>query len=109
MAPVLHDSRHAIRAMDVGESPSIDVFALIREEEGWTIVLPDPAGDWARISLTVHSDLAAVGLTAAISGALAAAGIAANVVAGFHHDHILVPWERRQEALDILYSLGDDA
>lgn len=109
MAPVLDDRRHAIRAMDVAESPSADVFALIREEEGWTIILPDPLGDWARISLAVHSDLAAVGLTAAISGALAAAGIAANVVAGFHHDHILVPWARRQEALDVLNSLGDEA
>jgi hypothetical protein len=109
MAPVLHDSRHAIRAMGVAESPSADVFALIREQEGWTIILPDPLGDWARISLAVHSDLTAVGLTAAISGALAAAGIAANVVAGFHHDHILVLWERRQEALDIINSLGDEA
>lgn len=109
MAPVLHDSRHAIRAMGVHESPSADVFALIREEEGWTIVLPDPDGEWARISLSVHSGLAAVGLTSAISGALAGAGVAANVVAGLNHDHILVPWARRQEALDILNSLGDDA
>ncbi len=109
MAPVLDDARHAIRAMAAGESPSSEVFALICEAEGWTIILPDPEGDWARISLSVHSDLAAVGLTAAISGALAAAGIAANVVAGLNHDHILVPWARRQEALDILGSLGDDA
>ncbi len=109
MAPVLHEDRHDIRSMDVDESPSADVFALIREAEGWTSILPASAGEWARISLTVHSDLAAVGLTAAISGALAAAGIAANVVAGFRHDHILVPWERRQEALHILNSLGDEA
>lgn len=45
------------------------------------------------ISLQVHSELGAVGLTAAFSEALTQAGVSCNVLAGFYHDHILVPKE----------------
>jgi hypothetical protein len=47
-----------------------------------------------------------VGLTATVATALAEAGIACNVVAGFHHDHLFVPWERREDALAILSDLS---
>jgi hypothetical protein len=59
----------------------------------------------AWISLGVHSDLAAVGLTAAVSGALAAAGISCNVIAALRHDHLLVPHDRAGEALRVLEAL----
>jgi hypothetical protein len=45
-------------------------------------------------------------LTAAVAGALAERGIACNVVAGFHHDHLFVPWGRRDEALVLLQRLS---
>ena len=77
-------------------------FALIREDEGLTLIQPDPLGEWARIGLGVHSSLEAVGLTAILSSRLAEAGISANVIAAFHHDHFFVPWERREEALAAL-------
>lgn len=77
-------------------------FAIVREAEGLTLIRPDPAGEWARISLGVHSSLEAVGLTAELSARLAAAEISANIVAALHHDHIFVPWERREDALDCL-------
>jgi uncharacterized protein len=77
-------------------------FAIVRENEGLTLIRPDPFGEWARISLGVHSSLDAVGLTAAFSSRLAEAGISANVVAAFYHDHIFVQWERREEALAAL-------
>jgi hypothetical protein len=64
---------------------------------------------FARITLTVHSALEGVGLTAAVSGALAEQGIACNVVAGFHHDHLFVPWERREEALGVLRKVARPA
>ena len=83
-----------------------DQFALIREEPGLTVIEPDPDGKWARISLGVHSSLDAVGLTAVFSRALAHSGISANVVAALHHDHIFVPWDRREEALKVLAELG---
>jgi len=77
-------------------------FALIREAEGLTSIRSDPSGEWARISLGVHSSLEAIGLTAALSSRLADAGISANIVAALFHDHLFVPWERREEALEAL-------
>jgi len=77
-------------------------FALVREDEGVTAIQPDPSGEWARISLGVHSSLDAVGLTAALSARLAEAGISANIVAGLFHDHLFVPWNRRDEAVSVL-------
>jgi hypothetical protein len=89
-------------------APPADAFALIVEEEGITaIVAGERAGTpFARITLTVHSALEGVGLTAAVAGALAQAGVACNVVAGYHHDHLFVPWDRREEALAILQRLS---
>lgn len=104
MAPMLDARRWAF--VLVGYAPPAEAFAIIREDEGTTAILPDPAGDFARITLMVHSALDGVGLTAAVSGALAERGIACNVVAGFHHDHLFVPWERREEALAILQHLA---
>ena len=77
-------------------------FAIVREAEGLTVIRTEAAGEWARISLGVQSSLEAVGLTAALSTRLAEAGICANMVAALHHDHIFVPWDRRDEALAVL-------
>ncbi|GIG54358.1 ACT domain-containing protein [Demequina activiva] len=95
----------------------IDAVATVREAEGLTLVLPiDAAGRHglefefpsARISLTVHSSLEAVGLTAAFARALADVGISANVVAGFHHDHLFVPQDRAAEAMTALRRLASE-
>lgn len=59
------------------------------------------------IALQVHSALAAVGLTAAVSAALAEANISCNVVAGYHHDHLLVPIKCLDEALTVLRKLTE--
>jgi hypothetical protein len=109
MAPVL-DARAWFFVVVEGAAPD-DAFAVIREDEGVTaIIAGERAGmPFARITLTVHSALEGVGLTAAVSGALADAGIACNVVAGYHHDHLFVPWDRRGEALAILLGLAANA
>lgn len=107
MALALDARRWAFVLVD-GALPE-DAFALIREDEGTTAIVPGPGGDFARITLTVHSALDGVGLTSAVAGALAERGIACNVVAGFHHDHLFVPWERRHEALAALADLSRDA
>ncbi len=107
MAPVLNLQRWAFVVAE--DAVPAEAFAVIHEEEGTTAILPDPAGDFARITLMVHSGLNGVGLTAAVAGALAERGIACNVVAGFHHDHLFVPWERREEALATLAALSKNA
>jgi hypothetical protein len=91
-------------------------FATVEEDEGLTLVVPRDDADRlglaydyvaARITLRVHSDPAAVGMTAALSRVLAGAGLSCNVVAGFFHDHLLVPWDRADEAVALLRSLGE--
>lgn len=104
MAPVL-DARAWNFEVTEGDPPA-NAFALIREDEGLTVIRPGEDGGFARITLMVHSALEGVGLTAAVARALAEVGIACNVVAGFHHDHLFVPWGRRDEALVILQRLA---
>ncbi len=89
--------------------------ALIQEDEGRTLVVRrevadeagltyDFVGSW--ITLTVHSSLDAIGLTAAFSTALGEAGISCNVLAALHHDHIVVPVAQRDEAMTVLRELA---
>ena len=90
-------------------------IATFREDEGLMVIVAEdeaprlgltPLYRAAWITLTVHSDLNAVGFLAAISGALADAGISCNVVSAVHHDHVFVPIERGQEALEVLGAPG---
>ncbi len=114
MEPELHDRPYGF-GLWTGEALPFAPFATVAEAEGLTVVAPlaelaaagmvsDP---WARISLTIHSDLAAVGLTAAIATALAAKGISCNVIAGLHHDHLFVQWHQRDDALTCLRALAN--
>lgn len=99
-----------------GEWPTLVsvAAATIVEDEGPTfVVLVEDARaagapvefEAVWLTLTVHSALAAVGLTAAFSRVLAGAGIACNVLAGYHHDHLLVPADRADDAIAALRAL----
>jgi uncharacterized protein len=89
-----------------------DALMMFREAEGTTLIVDvdeDSLGNermlWARITLRVQSSLTAVGMMAAVSAALAQRGIPCNPVSAFLHDHLFVPWERRDDALDALSHL----
>ncbi len=100
------------------DSPvELPALATLQEAEGVTSVLARPDADErgldydfvaAWITLQVHSALDAVGLTAAVSSALADAGISCNVLAGFHHDHLLVPHDRADDAITVLTDLSSN-
>ena len=119
MTPALNPGRFAFVTLSPGSTLDLNsVVASIREPEGLSVVLPAQfaldqglpvAFTAAWITLTVHSDLAAVGLTAAFSNALAQVGISCNVVAGTHHDHLFVPVEQAQMAMDALHALQQSA
>ncbi len=87
------------------------IIMTFKEEESTTIVAKKEVADqfgldysfvasW--ITLTVHSSLEAVGLTAAFSNALSKNGISCNVVAAYYHDHIFVDKKDTDEAMEIL-------
>ena len=57
----------------------------------------------------MHSSLEAVGLTAAFATALAREGISCNVLAGRHHDHLLVAAVDADRAVQALRRLAEDA
>lgn len=89
----------------------LQVRGFFYEEEGLTLILPASEADRAnlpyearfkQITLTVHSSLEAVGLTAAVSSKLAEHGISANVVAAYYHDHIYVQSEKAEAAMKAL-------
>jgi hypothetical protein len=101
------DAALAARAASV----AIGVF---REEEGHSLILEASearalgfaeAAPMRRITLNVFSALDGVGLTAAVATAFADEGIPCNVVAAFHHDHLFVPAETAERALQVLRDL----
>jgi hypothetical protein len=103
----------------VGHEQTIDInlaICLFKEHEATTIVLKKEIADqlgleytfiasW--ITLTVHSSLEAVGLTAAFSSALSEKGISCNVIAAYYHDHIFVGVKDTEAAMNILKQLSE--
>jgi hypothetical protein len=90
-------------------------IVMVREDEGMTLILAQEEADQldlayefvaAWITLEIHSALEAVGLTAAVSQVLTEVGISANVVAGYTHDHVFVPFERADGAMRALATLS---
>ncbi|ALQ03749.1 hypothetical protein AK973_3300 [Pseudomonas brassicacearum] len=92
-----------------------EVLGSFREKEGLTVILEQSAAlelglefeyVAAWITLTIHSALDAVGLTAAFATALGNAGISCNVIAAYYHDHIFVGKDDAQKAMDVLQELA---
>ena len=118
MSPELRPGTWAWCALpDATPLDGVEPIATMREDEGLSVVVAENAAlarGWpvafraAWITLRVRSDLAAVGLTAAVARTLADAGIACNVIAGVHHDHLFVPHERAVDALAALRALQGD-
>ena len=114
MSPRLRPGRYLFcRVPDESVVPA-GAVVTVAEDEGRTVVVPEaevPEGAPAEypcawITLEVHSSLDAVGFLAVVTGALAGAGLSVNPVSGFHHDHLFVPWERRDEAMTVLRELA---
>jgi uncharacterized protein len=102
---------------DMKECNLNNIIMAFKEQEGVTIILTREEADRLQfeysfiakwITLTVHSSLATVGLTAAFSKALSEANISCNVVAGYFHDHIFVDKNDAQKAMTILSKFSRD-
>tara|TARA_B100000214_G_scaffold63798_1_gene42005 strand:- start:11255 stop:11656 length:402 start_codon:yes stop_codon:yes gene_type:complete len=93
---------------------SLNPIAMFIENEGSTLVITKEIADrnsihydavFKCISLGVHSSLESSGLIAIISGELSKQDIPANVFAGYFHDHIFVPSNKAEKALEIISSI----
>lgn len=119
MDPVLNPGRFVFAFLPPSAPfDSMNAVAFIREPEGTSVILSEATARryglaaeplFAWITLSVHSDLEAVGLTAAFASVLGRAGISCNVVAGLHHDHLFVPAEQADAAMTELRALQQAA
>lgn len=115
MRPELNEGRYVFTTVTTGVPPGVTPVVSVSEPEGLTLVTTQRDADAAGlgyayvagwITLRVHSALDAVGLTAAVAAELATAGVSCNVVAGFHHDHLFVPYDRAADAVTLLRDLA---
>ncbi|MEU7484668.1 ACT domain-containing protein [Streptomyces sp. NPDC042319] len=115
MRPELNAGHYVFTTVEGGVPSGVSPVATVAEDEGLTLVARREEADAAGlayeyvagwITLRVHSALEAVGLTAAVSRELADAGLSCNVIAGFHHDHLFVPYEHAERAMAVLEDLA---
>jgi hypothetical protein len=112
LSPSLNEGSYVFATIeDINLIPRGDVLFEFKEAEAVTVIMAKNKADafnlkyefncsW--ITLTVHSSLAAVGLTAAVATALTKFNISCNVVAAFYHDHIFVPTKDTEKAMEVL-------
>lgn len=116
MEPVLKDGEYVFATVAGGEMPDgLHPIGTFCEDEGLTIILSaaeaaraglEASKPMRQITLTVHSSLEAIGLTATFAAELARHGISANVVAGYYHDHIFVGTNDGEQAVAALRELS---
>ncbi len=116
VAPKLNKGLYVfVTSNDLKKIAASEILCQFREKEGTTLILEKSVADklgfsyffvasW--ITLTVHSSLEAVGLTARVSTVLAKEGISCNALAAYHHDHIFVPYKDADRAISILRKLN---
>jgi uncharacterized protein len=117
MGPQLHSDEFVFYTIPAEGDTRLgfEPLALFRETEGITIIARRSDAElagvafrsvWRLISLTIHSDLEAVGFLAVITQELASSGISTNVVSAFYHDHIFVPADKAGIAFEKLKALS---
>lgn len=116
MAPVLVPGEYVFCTLAAGQNlPEDAAIGRFREAEGMTVIIEKAVADEYRlayhgsmawITLSVHSSLEAVGLTAAVAGVLAQNDISCNVVAAYYHDHIFVPVGKAERTMTVLQELS---
>ncbi|WP_136465954.1 ACT domain-containing protein [Flagellimonas onchidii] len=117
LQPVLNQGDFVFASVDDSFQFDLNlVHGIFREKEGITLILKKEIADSINlkynymascITLDVHSSLEMVGLTAAVSNALAKENISCNVVAAFYHDHIFVDKQDAKKAMNVLLQLSN--
>ena len=118
ISPELIDGNYVFCTVDgaLADYVQLNPISTFREKEGLTLVLEEDVatkaqldfdGVFSLITLSVHSSLEAVGLTAAFATKLGSYGISANVVAGYYHDHIFVQKDKADAAISALKEFSE--
>ena len=117
MQPSADEREFVICSIDFATLSQLSVkpLAFFREAEGITLVLLRKDADkyslpynsvWALITLTIHSELTAVGFLAVVTNCLANAGLSVNVISGYYHDHLFVQYAERDRAMAVLAEIN---
>lgn len=126
MEPVMHEETFVFSTMNgqsvrefvnrVGKHAVTPVMTF-KEQEGLTWIVSRAEAERYELSyefpcrmitLNIHSALAAVGFLARVTTRLAALGMGVNPVAGFYHDHLFIPEDRAQDALQELQKMVEE-
>jgi len=123
MKPTLAKGKFYMASVDESELMALAGYVdyitdIFREKEGLSIVFSEEIkeemgeltekkiiGPFALITMNVYSDLMAVGFLAKITEALAKEKISMNAFSAYHHDHLLVPYDRKDDAMKALEKL----
>ncbi len=117
MKPKIVPGEHVFCSIDEADEKLAETALLVfREDEGLTVVISREAAEshqlkfestWGLITLSVRSDLTAIGFLARITQHLAEAGVSVNVVSAYYHDHIFVPYPEVERVVELLTSLSE--
>lgn len=116
MRPVLHGDTYVFATVSIEfDSAALEPQMQFNEAEGCTLIVEQHRADSTGLSyefpckmitLNIHSSLDAVGFLARITTRLASLGMGVNPVSGFYHDHLFVPVDRAEDAMDALRGLS---
>ncbi|MFX1560288.1 MAG: ACT domain-containing protein [Promethearchaeota archaeon] len=117
MEPVIVPGEYVFCSIKESQLVGLEKPMMVyREKEGATVIITKDVAEnngfafdstWGLVSLSIHSDLEAVGLLAVITNHLAKVGISVNVVSAFYHDHLFVPFGREEEVVSLLSKLSN--
>ena len=117
MKPMVQDGEYVFCVVSKSELDQLqNPLMVFIEHEGTTVIVTkdvaeqnnlDYRSSWGLITLSVHSALDAVGFLASITTHLAKSKISVNAVSAFYHDHLFVPYEKVDEAFNLLLALVD--
>jgi uncharacterized protein len=116
MQPQLFPEDYVFCCVPVTQAKQLEILPVcqFREPEGLTLIITKQEAEQLQldyvfvckmITLTIHSSLEAVGFLAAIAQQLTEHGISSNVVSAYYHDHLFVPVEKAELAMQVLLQM----